>query len=54
LLRTHTCGELRKNDVGKRVKLCGWVHRIRDLGGIKFVILRDRYGQIQVVVSPDS
>lgn len=54
MLRTHTCGELRKADVGKRVKLCGWVHRIRDLGGIKFVILRDRYGQIQVVVSPDS
>jgi len=54
LLRTHTCGELRKADVGKRVKLCGWIHRIRDLGGIRFVILRDRYGQIQVVVSPDS
>ncbi len=54
LLRTHTCGELRKADVGKKVKLCGWVHRIRDLGGIKFVVLRDRYGQTQVVVSPDS
>ena len=54
MLRTHTCGELRVDDVGKRVKLAGWVSRIRDLGGIRFVMLRDRYGETQLVVTPDS
>ncbi|KAF2957888.1 aspartyl-tRNA synthetase [Thermotoga sp. Ku-13t] len=53
MLRTHTCGELRIGDVGKRVKLAGWVDRIRDLGGVKFVMLRDRYGQTQIVLSKD-
>lgn len=54
LYRTHTCGELRKKDTNKVVTLAGWVDRIRDLGGIKFIILRDRYGITQVVVNPDS
>lgn len=53
MLRTHTCGELRLSDVGKRVVLAGWVDRIRDLGGVKFVMLRDRYGQTQIVLSRD-
>jgi aspartyl-tRNA synthetase len=48
--RTHTCGELRKSDAGKRVVLNGWVHRKRDHGGISFIGLRDRYGITQVVV----
>ncbi len=54
MLRTHTCGELRASDVGRKVTLAGWVSRIRDLGGIKFIILRDRYGETQLVVTPDS
>ena len=54
MLRTHTCGELRLSDVGKRVILTGWVSRIRDLGGIRFLVLRDRYGETQLVVTPES
>ncbi|HUL74912.1 MAG TPA: aspartate--tRNA ligase [Vicinamibacterales bacterium] len=48
--RTHTCGELRRADVGKSVVLLGWAHRVRDLGGLLFIDLRDRYGLTQVVV----
>ncbi len=47
--RSHTCGELREKDVGKEVKLIGWVRSIRDLGGILFVVLADRYGLTQLV-----
>ncbi|MEN6515314.1 MAG: OB-fold nucleic acid binding domain-containing protein, partial [Fervidobacterium sp.] len=54
MYRTHTCGELKATDEGKRVTLSGWVDRIRDLGGVKFVILRDRYGKTQIVVNPNS
>jgi len=54
MYRTHNCGELRLKDEGKQVKLAGWVDRIRDLGGVKFIVLRDRYGKTQVVVNPDS
>lgn len=49
LRRTHNCGELRPADAGKRVVLMGWVHRRRDLGGVLFIHLRDRYGVTQVV-----
>ena len=47
--RTVTCGELRKSDVGKKVVLNGWVSRTRDLGGLIFIRLRDRYGITQVM-----
>ena len=49
--RTHTCGELRLNDVGKEVKICGFVETIRDLGGLVFLDIRDMYGITQVVTS---
>ncbi|HYM17341.1 MAG TPA: aspartate--tRNA ligase [Micropepsaceae bacterium] len=52
--RTHTCGELRKTDVGKRARLSGWIHRARDHGGLLFIDLRDHYGLTQCVVEPDS
>jgi len=54
MLRTHNCGELRINDVGKKVTLAGWVDKMRDLGGIRFLILRDRYGYTQVVPGDDE
>src|SRR5262245_13298460 len=50
LTRTHTCGALRATDVGANVVLLGWVHRIRDLGGVTFIDVRDRAGISQVVV----
>ena len=51
--RTHTCGELLKEDVGGVIRLSGWVHRKRDHGGVIFIDLRDHYGLTQVVVHPD-
>lgn len=48
LMRTHTCGDLVAGDVGKRVVLCGWVNKVRDLGGLHFVDLRDKYGLTQL------
>ena len=50
LARTHTCGALRVDEVGQDVVLLGWVHRVRDLGSLVFIDVRDRYGMTQVVV----
>ncbi|MEQ1651322.1 MAG: aspartate--tRNA ligase [Hyphomicrobium sp.] len=52
--RSHTCGALRKSDVGQDVRLSGWVHRVRDHGGVLFIDLRDHYGLTQIVADPDS
>ncbi|CUH74709.1 aspartate--tRNA ligase [Tropicibacter naphthalenivorans] len=52
--RSHTCADLTKDNVGETVRLSGWVHRIRDHGGILFIDLRDHYGVTQVLCDPDS
>ena len=54
LERTHTCGELRPADVGTDATLMGWVHKVRDLGGLIFIDIRDRYGLTQVVTRSDD
>ena len=54
LTRTHTCGALRPADVGASVVLLGWVHRVRDLGGLLFVDVRDRQGITQIVFDNDD
>ena len=52
--RSHHCGALRKSDAGQTVRLSGWVHRVRDHGGVLFIDLRDDFGMTQVVADPDS
>ncbi|MGY9036733.1 MAG: aspartate--tRNA ligase [Rhodobacterales bacterium] len=52
--RSHTCADLSKENVGDKVRLSGWVHRVRDHGGILFIDLRDHYGITQVLCDPDS
>lgn len=54
MMRTHTCGQLRKQDVGKSVVLCGWLSVKRDHGGVIFIDLRDRYGVTQIIIKPES
>ena len=54
IFRTHNCGELRESDIGKKVRLSGFVDTIRDHGGVQFVDLRDNYGRTQVVVHDES
>ena len=52
--RSHKCADLTKANVGDTVRLSGWVHRVRDHGGILFIDLRDHYGITQVLCDPDS
>jgi aspartyl-tRNA synthetase len=52
--RSHTCATLRKDHAGQDVRLSGWVHRVRDHGGLMFIDLRDHYGLTQIVVDPSS
>ena len=52
--RSHTCADLNKSNVGETVRLSGWVHRVRDHGGLLFIDLRDHYGITQVMADPDS
>ncbi|MES2133349.1 MAG: aspartate--tRNA ligase [Bacteroidota bacterium] len=54
MLRSHTCGELRSSDINKEVTLSGWVQKIKDLGGLTFIDLRDRYGITQLALNSDS
>jgi len=54
LARTHTCGALTREDVGKEVVLLGWVHRVRDLGSLVFLDIRDRHGITQVIARDDD
>ena len=52
--RTHNCGELRKENIGQKVKIAGWIQKSRKLGGLTFIDLRDQYGLTQAVISGDN
>ncbi len=54
MLRTHTCGELNISNVNQQVSLCGWIQKSRDLGGMTFIDLRDRYGITQLVFNMET
>lgn len=54
MYRTHTCGELTIADLGKEITLCGWVQKSRDLGGMTFIDMRDRYGLTQLAFNADD
>ncbi len=52
--RSHTCGEITGNSVGVSVRMMGWVSRVRNLGGLRFIDLRDRYGNVQLIADPSD
>ena len=52
--RSHSCADLNKSNVGDTIRLSGWVHRVRDHGGVLFIDLRDHYGMTQLICDPDS
>ncbi|MGM0666544.1 MAG: aspartate--tRNA ligase [Bacteroidota bacterium] len=54
MYRTHNCGELNLSNKGEKVSLCGWIHKSRDLGGMTFIDLRDRYGKTQLVFNMET
>ena len=54
MLRTHNCGELSIKNAGQKTTLCGWIQKSRDLGGMTFIDLRDRYGITQLVFNMEK
>ena len=54
MLKTNNCNELRKEDAGKKVVLCGWVNKVRNLGSLVFIDLRDTYGMTQISLTEDE
>lgn len=54
MYRTKTCGELKRNDIGETVELSGWIQKIRNLGGMIFIDLRDEFGITQIVINNEE